>query len=137
MINIQKIKQSSSEQSGATKEAHYKDGKWIKTIAVFPALPASNISYKSKNIKEKHDFSRLLVLKDFIYQDLTSEMHPVVLVLEALCYCGAASSAVIVWRLATMSNLSWINKMFLSYFSIDCIFGILETYFLFKLHTER
>ena len=72
-----------------------------------------------------------------MYQDLTSEMHPVVLVLEVLCYSGAASSAVIVWRLATMSNLSWINKMFLSYFSIDCIFGILETYFLFKLHTER
>ena len=64
-------------------------------------------------------------------------MHPVVLVLEALCYCGAASSAVIVWRLATMSNLSWINKMFLLYFSIDFIFGNLETYFLFKLQTER
>ena len=60
-----------------------------------------------------------------------------VLMLEGLCYCGAASSAVIVWRLAIMSNLSWVNKMFLLYFTIDCIFGILETYFLFKLHTER
>ena len=60
-----------------------------------------------------------------------------VLVLEALCYCGAASSAAIVWRLAIMHNLSWINKMFLLYFSIDCIFGILETFFLFKLNTER
>ena len=59
-----------------------------------------------------------------------------VLVLEALCYCGAASSAAIVWRLAIM-HLSWINKMFLLYFSIDCIFGILETFFLFKLNTER
>ena len=58
-------------------------------------------------------------------------------VLEALCYCGAASSAAIVWRLAIMHNLSWINKMFLLYFSIDCIFGILETFFLFKLNTER
>ena len=56
---------------------------------------------------------------------------------EVLCYTGAVLSAVIAWRLSTMENLTWINKMFLAYFSFDCIFGIVETYLLFKLNRER
>ena len=61
----------------------------------------------------------------------------VLLAAEVLCYSGAVLSAVIVLRLVTMENLSWLNKMFLLYFSLDCIFGTAETYLFFKLHRDR
>ena len=46
-------------------------------------------------------------------------------------------SAVIVLRLVTMENLTWLNKMFLLYFSLDCVFGTVETFLFFKLHRDR
>ena len=46
-------------------------------------------------------------------------------------------SAVIVLRLVTMENLTWLNKMFLLYFSLDCVFGTAETFLFFKLHRDR
>ena len=72
-----------------------------------------------------------LILSDLIMEQL------VLLAAEVLCYSGALLSAVIVLRLVTMENLSWLNKMFLLYFSLDCIFGIPETYLFFKLHRDR
>ena len=56
---------------------------------------------------------------------------------KVLCYSGAVLSAVIVLRLVTMENLTWLNKMFLLYFSLDCVFGTAETFLFFKLHRDR
>ena len=53
------------------------------------------------------------------------------------CYLGSILSAVIAAKLFRMENLTWINQMFLVYFIIDAIMGTLETFFSFKLYSER
>ena len=43
----------------------------------------------------------------------------------------------IAWRLFIMRSLTFINKMYLLYFTIDAAFGFLEAFYLFKLKRER
>ena len=61
----------------------------------------------------------------------------VVSLAELLCYSGGFLSLVIAWRLFKMENLTFLNKMFLVYFSTDFVFATVETYFQFKLLRER
>ena len=54
-----------------------------------------------------------------------------------VCYSGAFLSLVIATKLLRMENLTFFNSMFLVYFSLDFIFGNIETYFHFKLWMDR
>ena len=56
---------------------------------------------------------------------------------EVGCYCGPLLSARITWRLLKLESLTFIIKMYLLYFTIDSIFGLLEAFFLFKLKNNR
>ena len=53
------------------------------------------------------------------------------------CYSGASLSGILAWRLFKMENKTFFNKMFLVYFSLDFVLGMVETFFLFKLCRER
>ena len=59
------------------------------------------------------------------------------LLTDLVLYTGPGLSAVLVWRLWRMETLTWINEMFLIYFSCDTVFGNIETFFLLKLQRER
>ena len=56
---------------------------------------------------------------------------------ELGCYCGVALSALIARRLLQMEQLTFINRILFLYFAIDAVMGLLETYFSFKLYSER
>ena len=59
-------------------------------------------------------------------------------VAEAACYFGASMSALIAKRLYGMKEKTFINKMFLLYFTVDAIMGTLYTFLLFRVyHSER
>ncbi len=57
--------------------------------------------------------------------------------LEMLCYSGNVLSGIIAFNLWRMQEKTYINKLFLLYFAIDCSIGMLEPYFLFKIEKER
>ena len=96
-----------------------------------------------KNLREMLRFSSEMVrlnilcvywcagLRKTYFQDHLS------ILAELGCYSGAVLSAVIAWRLFTMRSLTFINKMYLLYFTIDAAFGFLEAFYLFKLKRER
>ena len=59
---------------------------------------------------------------------------------EYLCYSGSAVSVLIAFSLLRMGNINtmtFFNKMFILYFGIDAVTGILEEYFLFRLKEDR
>ena len=59
---------------------------------------------------------------------------------ELGCYVGVLGvglSAVIAWKLLRMEILTWTNKMFLLYMTLDVILGSVETYLFFKLYREK
>ena len=59
---------------------------------------------------------------------------------EYLCYSGSAVSVLIAFSLLRMGNINtmtFYNKMFILYFGIDAVTGILEEYFLFRLKEDR
>ena len=57
--------------------------------------------------------------------------------LEMLCYTGNILSGVIAFKIWRMPEKTHLNKMFLAYFAIDCVIGLVEPFFLFKLKKER
>ena len=57
--------------------------------------------------------------------------------LEMLCYSGNILSGIIAFNIWRMQEKTHINRLFLVYFAIDCLIGILEPYFLFKIEKER
>ena len=57
--------------------------------------------------------------------------------LEMLCYTGNILSGIIAFNIWRMQEKTHFNRMFLVYFAIDCLIGILEPYFLFKIEKER
>ena len=74
----------------------------------------------------------MLLFFQFIYfQDNLSMLA------EVGCYCGPLLSARIAWRLLKLESLTFIIKMYLLYFTIDSIFGLLEAFLLFKLKKNR
>ena len=56
---------------------------------------------------------------------------------ELGCYVGVCLSAVIAWKLLRMEILTWTNKMFLLYMTLDVILGSVETYLFYKLYREK
>ena len=58
-------------------------------------------------------------------------------ILEVSTFLGIVFSALIARNILRLQNKSFINKMFLFYFTTDFIMGMIETYLLFKLKRER
>ena len=52
---------------------------------------------------------------------------------ETACYIGAMLSALMAYRLFRMHDKTFINKMFLWYFTVDAIMGTLFTFLLFRV----
>ena len=70
-------------------------------------------------------------------QKLCQDMEAIFYSAELGCHAGAFLSLVIATKLLRMENITFVNKMFLVYFSADFLFGNIETYFLFKLWIDR
>ena len=64
-------------------------------------------------------------------------MDVMMFALELLCYSGNMLSGMIARNIYRMPHKTLINKMFLGYFSIDCVIGIINPLFLIKLLKER
>ena len=58
-------------------------------------------------------------------------------VLETLCLSGNVLSGIVAFNVWRIEEKTYINKMFLVYFAIDCVIGATDPYFLFKLFRER
>ena len=59
-------------------------------------------------------------------------------VAEASCYLGGVISALMAKRIFGMHEKTFINKIFLCYFTVDAIMGTLNTFLLFRLQfSER
>ena len=69
--------------------------------------------------------------------NLGYKMNVFILALELLCYSGNFLSGIIARNIYRMTHKTKINKMFLGYFIIDCVIGLINTFFLFKLYRER
>ena len=54
-----------------------------------------------------------------------------------LSYLGPGVAAIISIRLFKMEKSSFINKMFLLYFSLDIFAGLVHTFYLQKIVTEK
>ena len=65
------------------------------------------------------------------------KMNEYILALELLCYSGNFLSGIIARNIYRMEHKTKINKMFLGYFLIDCVIGLIHPFFLFKLFRER
>ena len=57
--------------------------------------------------------------------------------LEMLCYSGNILSGIIALNIWRMQEKTLFNKMFMVYFAIDCLIGVTDPYYLFKLYKER
>ena len=71
--------------------------------------------------------STLLYLQDTFNKDVF--LH--------LSYLGPGVAAIISIRLFKMEKSSFINKMFLLYFSLDIFAGLVHTFYLQKIVTEK
>ena len=69
--------------------------------------------------------------------NLGYKMNVFILAVEFLCYSGNLLSGIIARNIHRMKHKTKINKMFLGYFIIDCVIGLINTFFLFKLFRER
>ena len=59
---------------------------------------------------------------------------------EYVCYSGSALSAVIAAKLLMMGNIhtmTFFNRMFILYYGIDSVLGVIEQYFLFRVKEDR
>ena len=52
---------------------------------------------------------------------------------ELGCYLGVSTSFFIVSRLLKMKKLNFVNQMFLIFYVVDSLLGLLEVFFLFNL----
>ena len=57
--------------------------------------------------------------------------------LEMLCISGNILSGIIACNIWRMPKKTHLNQMFCAYFTIDCVIGLVEPFFLFKLKKER
>ena len=58
-------------------------------------------------------------------------------ILKVAAYFGAGLSAIIAQKTLIIKNRSFINNMFLFYFTADFVMGTIETYQLFQLKHDR
>ena len=68
----------------------------------------------------------------FYFQDIFNKD-----VFLQLSYLGPGVAAIISIRLFKMEKSSFINKMFLLYFSLDIFAGLVHTFYLQKMVTEK
>ena len=61
----------------------------------------------------------------------TMIVHPF---LNLFTYFGAVISGIIVFRMNKMTNLTYVNNVFLIYFSIDTVHGFLQGFFTINLY---
>ena len=54
-----------------------------------------------------------------------------------LSYSGSAVGVLFAYKLFKMENLTFINQMFLLYFCVDSVIGLLQTFSLEKLQKEK
>ena len=54
-----------------------------------------------------------------------------------LSYSGSAVGVLLAYKLFKMENLTFINQMFLLYFCVDSVIGLLQTFSLEKLQKEK
>ena len=54
-----------------------------------------------------------------------------------LSYSGSAVGVLLAYKLFKMENLTFFNQMFLLYFCVDSLVGILQTFCLEKLQKEK
>ena len=54
-----------------------------------------------------------------------------------LSYSGSAVGVLLAYKLFKMENLTFFNQMFLLYFCVDSLVGILQTFTLEKLQKEK
>ena len=59
------------------------------------------------------------------------------MMVEGCCYIGIALSCLIAINIYRMEEKSFLSRMFLTYFSIDFIMGVIEKYFHFRLLDGR
>ena len=90
----------------------------------------------SLTIQKQASFGKSHQFPMVILPLLTSTMELLLCISDYVCYF-ASLSGVIAWRMVKMENLTILNKMLLIYFSLDFVFGTIETYLLSKLHRER
>ena len=60
--------------------------------------------------------------------------------LEFPCHLGSVMSFILVinlLRMGSLKTMTFINKMFLMYFSVDFIVGLIQDFLLFKLGEKR
>ena len=81
----------------------------------------------------------LSFFSSIFYKFLSSCQDILLSLTELGCWCGVVLSAMIARRLLQMErpSLTFINGMFLLYFTIDAVMGALETFFSFRLFRER
>ena len=54
-----------------------------------------------------------------------------------LSYSGSAVGVLLAYKLFKMENLTFINQMFLLYFCVDSVIGLLQTFSIDKLQKEK
>ena len=54
-----------------------------------------------------------------------------------ISYSGSAVGILLAYKLFKMENLTFFNQMFLLYFCVDSLVGILQTFTLEKLKREK
>ena len=91
----------------------------------------------SLTIQKQASFGKSHQFPMVILPLLTSTMELLLCISDYVCYFGSSLSGVIAWRMVKMENLTILNKMLLIYFSLDFVFGTIETYLLSKLYRER
>ena len=73
-------------------------------------------------------------------EQLTILMEMFTYLLEFPCYIGSVFTFMLVINLLRMGSLkamTFVNKMFLIYFSVDLIVGLIQDFSLFKLGGKR
>ena len=73
-------------------------------------------------------------------EQLTILMEMFTYLLEFPCYIGSVLTFMLVINLLRMGSLkamTFVNKMFLIYFSVDLIVGLIQDFSLFKLGEKR
>ena len=64
-------------------------------------------------------------------------MHPDLMHISGVFFIfGQVVAVMIVWRLCRLESVSFLNKLFIIYFTVDILAGTAEMYFLLKLVDE-
>ena len=71
------------------------------------------------------------------WENIKIIMNPGLLHVSGICFTiGQLIGIVIVWRLCRLESLSFLNKLYIIYFTVDVLAGTVEMYFLLKLVDE-